>query len=174
MEELKSVNNNPKTRNPVIPEIVRRIAKLRTSLGYSRKELANGISVSQDQIADIENGEQNAKLERLEQIASFCNVPTDYLLIDYHDDFIIYAIDGYLHRMKPEIIVKSISLLNILVSPAKEYDNSSRELDFCSFEESDILYKDSPKPIKFKDKLKLYRKELGLGQAGFSKEIGIA
>jgi|GEM_PF-540486 len=172
MNEEIMISDKPKSRNTPIPEIGRHIAKIRSSLGYTRADLAKGIGVSLAQINDIENGRQNAKLERLDQIADFLDVPTDYLLIVYHDDFINYAIDGYLYRIKPDVLTSVVTIMDEFVWALQDEADASATKDL--FRKTAGTVAKPRKPLMTKDKFKLYRKEMGLSQAQFSKEIGMA
>ncbi len=58
----------------------KRLRQLREAHGYSRRELAEKISVADSQIVRYEAGENDATGEMLARIATFFGVSTDYLL----------------------------------------------------------------------------------------------
>lgn len=58
----------------------KRLKGLRLEAGLTQKELATAINTSQQNIAFYESNKRNPKKEILDNLSSFFNVSTDYLL----------------------------------------------------------------------------------------------
>ena len=73
-----------------------RIRSLRERLGYSQNKVANNLGISRSLIASWENGYANISLKQLIKLASFYQVPLDYLLgiIDKVDHYSYHYIDN--------------------------------------------------------------------------------
>ena len=73
-----------------------RIRSLRERLGYSQNKVANSLGISRSLIASWENGYANISLKQLIKLASFYQVPLDYLLgiIDEVDHYSYHYIDN--------------------------------------------------------------------------------
>lgn len=57
-----------------------RIRECRKQKNMSQAELAEAINVSDNTISNMETGSNNVKLENIEKIADFFEVPLDYLV----------------------------------------------------------------------------------------------
>ncbi len=69
--EMKELNLN---------DMGRRIRARREALGYSRDDLAEGLGVSPQFVADIEYGNKGVSIKRLYMLSQILNVTTDYIL----------------------------------------------------------------------------------------------
>lgn len=75
------------------------ITSARNRKGYSQKEIAAALHISNVQISDLENGESNPSFETFYKLANILEIPADVLLQDVHKNFLVYAIDDYISRL---------------------------------------------------------------------------
>lgn len=172
MNKSNSLENDDLKKNKVLPEIGKQIDKVRFTHGYSRPALSKGTGIANTQLHETINGKLNPTLDALDRIASFLDVPNDYLLIAYHDDFLLYAIDDYLYRIQAdsfEMILNALSFIGIqpetlqLVKEQTEGFVRSVE-ERCS----------APKLQSWKEKIRRFRKEAGYSQLSASEAIGVS
>lgn len=78
-EDMNATENFYK--RTIYPEIGRQIDRIHFSRGYSRLEVAKGVSISIVRLNEIINGKYNPKVEVLDKIVEFLDVPSDYLFI---------------------------------------------------------------------------------------------
>ena len=173
MNKNNGLENEEQKKNKAIPEIGKQIDKVRFMHGYSRPALSKGVGIANTQLNETINGKLNPTLDALDRIAHFLDVPSDYLLITYHDDFLLYAIDDYLYRIKPNSfscflfdILKFIGIQGEESQVIKEQVNS-----FTSFLENRGSVSGS---FSWKDKIQSFRKDAGYSQLTASEALGVS
>ena len=173
MNKNNGLKNEEQKKNKAIPEIGKQIDKVRFMHGYSRPALSKGTGIANTQLNETINGKLNPTLDALDRIARFLDVPSDYLLITYHDDFLLYAIDDYLFRIKPNSfscflfdILTFIGIQGEALQFIKEQANS-----FTSFLENRGAVSGS---FSWKDKIQRFRKDAGYSQLTASEALGVS
>ena len=163
MNEMENVSNRM-----TYAELGAQIDSVRFTHGHSRLEVAKGIMVSNVRLNEIINGKYNPKIEVLNKIADFLDVPSDYLLIRIHRDFIFFAIDDYLYRIPPENLGSALwNLCSLFGSPDAVHSlkNVLSEFDIKKITDACV----SPK-----EKLQHFRKKAGYTQAQAAERIGVS
>jgi len=145
------------------------IEKLRFASGLSRAELAKTLGLSATQFGDILKGRSETRVRVLDKIADVFDVPTDYLLVGYHDAFVEFAIDGYMSRMGEERLRALLSGLGSFVGMKCE-----AEVTHDTASPSSVLKSAAQTSKVSRSKLRSYRERLGLTQAEISEKLGVS
>lgn len=81
------MNDNKYNNGMKVKEAVRlRLAELREERGWTQKEVASRLNISQRAYSHYENGSRNISLELLVDIATLYDVGVDFLLADSERD----------------------------------------------------------------------------------------
>lgn len=81
------MNDNKYNNGMKVKEAVRlRLAELREERGWTQKEVASRLNISQRAYSHYENGSRNISLELLVDIATLYDVGVDFLLVDSERD----------------------------------------------------------------------------------------
>lgn len=155
--------------NGNLSEIGKQIEKIRCVRGYSRLDLAKGTGISKSRLNEIIVGKYNPRIEVLDRLAECLDVPSDYLLIYYHRDFVLFAIDDYLMRIRPAALKDIVSdMCDVAKCPIFAED--------CVLGLISALAKKqiADKSLFPEGKIKRYRKSIGYTQAQASEAIGVS
>lgn len=154
-------------KRTIYPEIGRQIDRVRFSRGYSRLEVAKGVSISNVRLNEIINGKYNPKVEVLDKIAEFLDVPSDYLLLQIHPDFILYAIDDYISRITPEDLNGAFCDLGMLLG-------GLHDINLTNSASTPIGASEAGPPVSKREKLRFFRGNIGYTQAQTAEAIGVS
>lgn len=80
------------------------IKSILNNRNISNQEMAEKLGISYKQFMNILSNKNLTTVSLLKEISDILDVPTDYLLRDFGDKFIVYAIDDYLSRLNKEDI----------------------------------------------------------------------
>lgn len=173
MNKTSGLENNDPKKSKVLPEIGKQIDAVRLVHGYSRPDLSKGANIAAAQLNEIINGKLNPTLDALNRIAHTLNVPSDYLLITHHDDFLLYAIDGYLYRLRMDsfgtLLFDALSLIGV----QDEVLQTIRE-QMDSFKTSIAERCSSLGLPNWKEKIRRFRKEAGYTQVTASEAVAVS
>ena len=173
MNKSSSLERNERKKNTVFPEIGKQIDKVRFTHGYSRPALSKGAGITKTQLNETVNGKLNPTPDALDRIALFLDVPSDYLLITYHEDFLLYAIDDYLFRIYSDSFSATILDILSLVGIQDGIMQSVKE-QLNSFTSSISSQNSIPDTFDWKKKIRRFRKEAGYSQATASEALGVS
>ena len=155
--------------NTNLSGIGKQIEKIRGMRGYSRLDLAKGAGISQSRLNEIVGGKYNPRIEVLDRLAEYLDVPSDYLLVYYHRDFILFAIDDYLMRIKPASLRDVVS--DVCAVAQCPFFSEDHVFGLISTLEKKQMADNSLFP---EEKLKRYRKNRGYTQAQAAEAIGVS
>lgn len=173
MNKSSGLEHKERKKNTVFPEIGKQIDKVRFTHGYSRPALSKGTGIAKTQLNETVNGKLNPTLDALDRIALFLDVPSDYLLITHHDDFLLYAIDDYLFRIYSDSF--SATILDILsLVGIKDGMLQSVKEQLNSFTSSIAVQNPISETFDWKKKIRRFRKEAGYSQTTASEALGIS
>lgn len=156
------------TNRTTYAELGTQIDSIRLARGYSRLEVAKGTKISNVRLNEIINGKYNPKIEVLSRIADFLDVPSDYLLIWIHQEFVLSAIDDYLYRIAPENLGSALLDLCVLFGASDDIRVMKYVISEFSEKKTTAIYASK------KEKLQLFRKEAGYTQAQAAERVGVS
>lgn len=173
MDKTSGLKDNASKKSKVLPEIGKQIDAVRLAHGYSRPDLSRDAKIAAAQLNEIINGKLNPTLDALDRIAQTLNVPSDYLLITHHDDFLLYAIDDYLYRLRMDsfgtLLLDALSLIGV----QDEVLQTIRE-QMDSFSASIAQRCSVPDIPSWKEKIRRFRKEAGYTQVTASEAAAVS
>lgn len=173
MNKNNDLEKEEQKKNKAIPEIGKQIDKVRFMHGYSRPTLSRGAGIANTQLNETINGKLNPTLDALDRIAHFLDVPSDYLLITYHDDFLLYAIDDYLYRISLKPLSKFLcDILSFIGVPIETLQSIKSQMD--GFTSSIEKRNSVPEVFSWKDKIRRFRKDAGYSQLTASEALGVS
>ena len=163
-------NRVKENSNRKLSGVGKQIEAVRRIRGFNRLRVAQESDISKTRLDEIINGRYDPKIEIVDQIAKGLDIPSDYLLIPYHRDFMAFAVDGYLARIDPMLLKDTLSDVWVLINDS--YIDERYIFDFISDLENKQNRSQTFLPPR--ENIKQYRKRLGFTQAQAAEAIGVS
>lgn len=99
------------------------ITLARNKKGWSKKELTQALHLSCVQVTDLEKGNSYPSFDTFYKLTEALDVSADVLLRDVHKNFLIYAIDDYISRLKLKDARHVLQTLLLMVEKANDKES---------------------------------------------------